>query len=180
MEDGKTLFDIPRHIIESEGWKKSKEMANKVKWINNRQIMYMALNGVERIFTIETNKDGSIKYTKGLIDLNMDGFISVPYFDPEETADYHFYNERLPLQYSQSKERLQRMYHKYKRGTLIYNIDDSDKQTTADRNKVCREHPDFVREIAIRKLIKSHDRIINVQDHILEVDFGTAEDSYKG
>lgn len=104
MLTDKVIVEIPDRVIEACSWKQIQETSNRFAWINSNAFASVSKDGLERNFLIKSNDKGET------FEIEEYGFSYVPYFDVEETENYHFYDEREPLSFSQTKERLQRKY----------------------------------------------------------------------
>lgn len=121
METEEVIANISDDIIQNQGWKKAVNMANTFKWINSDAFNVVSESGLERAFFLEKQELTKEEVEEGkpghqIIEF---GFTQVPYFKKEELTENHFYDEREPLSFMQTKERLQRKYLQYKRATLI-------------------------------------------------------------
>lgn len=127
---GKKLTKIEDHFVQNQGQLNAHKTANTVKWHTSDSILCVNSESVERLFKL-VKKAG--KYS-----LLEKGFCKIPYFRSKEISDYHFYDERRPLQESQVQESLRRMYHNYKRATLVF--DGMVQKDTLSKIKAVHEH----------------------------------------
>ena len=116
MLTDKVLVTISSDQIEDLGWKKVQEQSNKFAWVNSHAFASVSKEGLERYFYLREPQNEKFS-------IEQYGFTYVPYFDNQEMENYHFYDEREPLSFSQTKERLQRKYLQYKRATLVHKMD---------------------------------------------------------
>jgi hypothetical protein len=132
MISAEPVCTIASSVFESEGWKNGAQMSNKFKWNSSDSFSCINSSGLERTFYLTRKTDDEKRAEKAAgkkeeaeIDFHVKefGFTVVPYFNPEEIEENHFYDERQPLSFMDTKERLIRKYHDYKRATAMFNYD---------------------------------------------------------